>query len=205
MDTLIWEVQTQEGTHLRGEGADVMRKGGKVISSWEYEATLGDSLILCKVEGQDRTGSIHVTVRNEQEPVTLEEYPMEEYQHQEEDAHMENIEVKSGMAQMEDWESFETNEFYDNTEDYGVDATDEDHATAVDAIETMMNAQMQEKQIFSDSEPVARIPEVAVEDTPPFEVAEPKSSFHLRDDNSGSSILLPALVLVLTMSLKYIL
>merc|ERR1712112_796917 len=104
MDTLIWEVQTQEGTQLRGEGADVMRKGGKVISSWEYEATLGDSLILCKVEGQDRTGSIHVTVRNEQEPVTLEEYPMEEYQHQEEDAHMENMEVKSGMAEMEHWE-----------------------------------------------------------------------------------------------------
>jgi len=109
------------------------------------------------------------------------------------------------MAEMEHWENFETNEFYDNTEDYGADATDEDHATAVDAIETMMNAQMEEKQTFSDSEPVARIPEVAVEDTPPFEVAEPKSSFHLSDDNSGSSILLPSLVLVLTMSLKYIL
>jgi len=204
MDTLLWEVITQEGTQLRGEGADVMRKGGKVISSWEYQASLGDSMILCKVEGQERTGSIHVTVRKEQEPVTLEEYPMEEYSQEEEN--MENTDEESGMTEMEDWENYETNEFYDNAEeDYGVDATDEDHATAVDAIGTMMNAQMEEKQTFSDSEPVARIPEVAVEDTPPFEVAEPKSSFHLSDGNSGSSILLPSFVLLLTLSLKYIL
>merc|ERR1712192_271726 len=89
-----------EGNLLWGEGAELHRKDGKLISSWKYTADLDDTSVACVVEGEEeRSTAIELNIKdNGQEKVTLrnmdddedeeygseEEYDEEEYNDEEE-------------------------------------------------------------------------------------------------------------------------
>merc|ERR1712119_40444 len=81
-------LQWMVGDQLRGEGAELHKKDGKLISSWKYTANLDDSSVSCVVEGEEeRSTAIELNIKEEsQETVTLRnmdnddaEYGSEEY------------------------------------------------------------------------------------------------------------------------------
>merc|ERR1711971_1167610 len=83
-------LQWMVGNQLRGEGAEMHRKDGKLISSWKYTANLDDTSVACIVEGEEeRSTAIELNIKEDfgQETVTLrnmdddddEEYGSEEY------------------------------------------------------------------------------------------------------------------------------
>merc|ERR1719331_1804062 len=97
---LQWMVDDQ----LRGEGAELHKKDGKLISSWKYTAALDDSSVACVVEGEEeRSTAIELNIKEEsQETVTLrnmddddEEYGSEEYEEERRTAIELNIKEES--------------------------------------------------------------------------------------------------------------
>merc|ERR1719234_1122350 len=151
------------GNQLRGEGAELHRKDGKLISSWKYTATLDDTSVACVVEGEEeRSTAIELNIKedNGQETVTLrnmdddEEYGSEEY----------------------DEEEYEDDdEEYD--EEYEEDAAT-DKSEEADAIENLSAsaslAQEDEMSAFEDSEPVARVPDAGLGEYEKMGVVSPK-------------------------------
>merc|ERR1711971_1423449 len=138
-------LQWMVGNQLRGEGAELHRKDGKLISSWKYMANLDDTSVACIVSGEEqRSTAIELNIKEDfgQETVTLwnmdddddEEYGSEEY----------------------DEEDYE--EEYD--EEYEEDAAT-DKSEEADAIENLSAsaslAQEDQMSAFEDSVPVARV------------------------------------------------
>merc|ERR1712032_1370516 len=123
-------LQWMVGNELRGEGAELHKKDGKLISSWKYTANLEDTSVACVVEGEEeRSTAIELNIKEDgQETVTLrnmdddedEEYGSEEY----------------------DEEDYEDEEEYD--EEYE-EESEEDKSEA-DAIENL-SASAQEDQM----------------------------------------------------------
>jgi len=178
--SLHWMV----GNQLRGEGAEMHRKDGKLISSWKYTANLDDTSVACVVEGEkERSTAIELNIKedNGQETVTLrnmddddddEEYGSEEY----------------------DEEEYEEDEEYDEEYEEEDAATDNSEA---DAIENL-SASVQEDQMsaFEDSEPVARVPDAGLGESEKMGVVSPKMnpSFKSSRFSSSSSSLIPSIL-----------
>jgi len=172
-DDLVWEVEGD----VRGEGAEVLRRGGKVISSWEYQAKLADSSIVCKVKGQiERSAALSVIVKKEQEVVTLQKYSMDDY------SEKKTSKKEHAMGKF-------------------IASAGEDAVTDTDPIETMKAAAKMDMQTFSDSNKIESIPPVAMEETKSIEVNEAFSSFQ----HSESTVVLPRSILILTVILRHLL
>jgi len=174
------------GNELRGEGAELHKKDGKLISSWKYTANLEDTSVACVVEGEEeRSTAIELNIKEDgQETVTLrnmddedEEYGSEEY----------------------DEEDYEDEEEYD--EEYE-EESEEDAATdksESDAIENL-SASAQEDQIsaFEDSEPVARVPDAGLGESEKMAVSPKMNpSFKSSRFSSSSSSLIPSILSLL--------
>jgi len=191
--SLHWMV----GNQLRGEGAEMHRKDGKLISSWKYTANLDDTSVACVVEGEkERSTAIELNIKedNGQETVTLrnmddddddEEYGSEEY----------------------DEEEYEEDE-----EEYDEEYEEEDAATEADAIENLSAsaslAQEDQMSAFEDSEPVARVPDAGLGESEKMGVVSPKMnpSFKSSRFSSSSSSLIPSilsLILALAACLRH--
>jgi len=192
--SLHWMV----GNQLRGEGAEMHRKDGKLISSWKYTANLDDTSVACVVEGEEeRSTAIDLNIKdNGQETVTLrnmdddddEEYRSEEYDE-------------------EDYE--DDDEEYD--EEYEEDAAT-DKSEEADAIENLSASaslgQEDEMSAFEDSQPVARVPDAGLGESEKMGVVSPKMnpSFKSSRFSSSSSSLIPSifsLILALAACLRH--
>merc|ERR1712032_1103592 len=114
-------LQWMVGNQLRGEGAELHRKDGKLISSWKYTANLDDTSVACVVEGEEeRSTAIELNIKEDgQETVTLrnmDDDDDEEYEEEsEEDAataksEADAIENLSASAQEDQMSAFEDSE-----------------------------------------------------------------------------------------------
>merc|ERR1719192_1127337 len=84
---LVWMV----GGQKRGEGAEMHKKDGKLISSWKYSANLDDKTVACVVDGEEeRSVEIEGNVKEDRQEYDgdyeEEEEYSQEYESEEEDA-----------------------------------------------------------------------------------------------------------------------
>merc|ERR1712013_313074 len=105
MGNLVWMV----GGQKRGDGAELHKKDGKLISSWKYSANLDDKNVACVVDGEEeRSVEIKVNVKEDgQETVTLKNMDEEEEEYansQEYDGDYEEEEEYSQEYESEDSE-----------------------------------------------------------------------------------------------------
>merc|ERR1719222_378629 len=171
---LQWMVDNQ----LRGEGAELHKKDGKLISSWKYTAALDDSSVACVVEGvEERSTAIELNIKEEsQETVTLrnmddndEEYGSEEYDEEYEEGSEEDA------------------------------ATDKSEADAIENLSASASLpQEDEMAAFEDSEPVGRVPDAGLGESEKMGVS-PKMipSFKSSRFSSSSAQLIPSLLSLL--------
>jgi len=179
---LQWMVDNQ----LRGEGAELHKKDGKLISSWKYTANLDDSSVACVVEGEEeRSTAIELNIKEEsQETVTLrnmddddEEYGSEEYD--------------------DDYEEEYDEEYEEGSEEDA--ATDKSEADAIENLSASASLPQEDQMAaFEDSEPVARVPDAGLGESEKIGVS-PKMipSFKSSPFSSSSSSPIPSLLSLL--------
>jgi len=179
---LQWMVDNQ----LRGEGAELHKKDGKLISSWKYTANLDDSSVACVVEGEEeRSTAIELNIKEEsQETVTLrkmddddEEYGSEEYD--------------------DDYEEEYDGEYEEGSEEDA--ATDKSEADAIENLSASASLPQEDQMAaFEDSEPVARVPDAGLGESEKIGVS-PKMipSFKSSPFSSSSSSPIPSLLSLL--------
>merc|ERR1712032_931858 len=176
-------LQWMVGNQLRGEGAELHRKDGKLISSWKYTANLEDTSVACVVEGEEeRSTAIELNIKEDgQETVTLrnmdddddEEYGSEEY----------------------DEEDYEDEEEYDEECEEDA-ATDKSEADAIENLSA--SAQEDQMSAFEDSEPVARVPDAGLGESEKLGVSPKMNpSFKSSRFSSSSSSLIPSILSLL--------
>merc|ERR1712032_866329 len=168
-------LQWMVGNELRGEGAELHKKDGKLISSWKYTANLEDTSVACVVEGEEeRSTAIELNIKEDgQETVTL--------------------------RNMDDDDDEEDEEEYD--EEYE-EESEEDAATdksEADAIENLSaSAQEDQMSAFEDSEPVARVPDAGLGESEKLGVSPKMNpSFKSSRFSSSSSSLIPSILSLL--------
>merc|ERR1719331_1135037 len=180
-------LQWMVGNELRGQGAELHKKDGKLISSWKYAANLDDTSVACVVEGEEeRSTAIELNIKEDgQETVTLrnmddedEEYGSEEY----------------------DEEDYEDEEEYD--EEYEEESEEDaatDRKSEADAIENLSaSAQEDQMSAFEDSEPVARVPDAGLGESEKLGVSPKMNpSFKSSRFSSSSSSLIPSILSLL--------
>merc|ERR1712172_266333 len=183
-------LQWMVGNQLRGEGAEMHRKDGKLISSWKYTANLDDTSVACIVEGEEeRSTAIELNIKedNGQETVTLR--------------NMDD----------DDDEEYGSEEGYDE-EEYDEEYEEEDAATEADAIENLSASaslgQEDQMSAFEDSDTVARVPDAGLGESEKMGVVSPKMnpSFKSSRFSSSSSSLIPSilsLILALAACLRH--
>merc|ERR1719234_1571561 len=189
------------GNQLRGEGAELHRKDGKLISSWKYTANLDDTSVACVVSGEEeRSTAIELNIKEDfgQETVTLRN--MDDDDKEEYGSEEENDE--------EDYE--EDEEEYD--EEYEEEDAATDNSEEADAIENLSAsaslAQEDQMSAFEDSVPVARVPDAGLGESEKMGVVSPKMnpSFKSSRFSSSSSSLIPSilsLILALAACLRH--
>merc|ERR1712032_1251064 len=174
-------LQWMVGNELRGEGAELHKKDGKLISSWKYTANLEDTSVACVVEGEEeRSTAIELNIKEDgQETVTLrnmdddedEEYGSEEY----------------------DEEEYEEEYEEESEEDA---ATDKSEADAIENLSA--SAQEDQMSAFEDSEPVARVPDAGLGESEKMAVSPKMNpSFKSSRFSSSSSSLIPSILSLL--------
>jgi len=190
--SLHWMV----GNQLRGEGAEMHRKDGKLISSWKYTANLDDTSVACVVSGEEeRSTAIELNIKEDgQETVTLRNMDDDE---------------EYGSEEEYDEEEYEEEEEYD--EEYEEDAAAEKSEEA-DAIENLSASaslgQEDQMSAFEDSVPVARVPDAGLGESEKMGVVSPKMnpSFKSSRFSSSSTSLIPSilsLILALAACLRH--
>merc|ERR1712032_554239 len=105
-------LQWMVGNELRGEGAELHKKDGKLISSWKYTANLEDTSVACVVEEDEEYGSEEY---DEEDYEDEEEYDEEYEEESEEDAATDKseadaIENLSASDQEDQMSAFEDSE-----------------------------------------------------------------------------------------------
>merc|ERR1711971_423520 len=180
-------LQWMVGNQLRGEGAEMHRKDGKLISSWKYMANLDDTSVACIVEGEEeRSTAIELNIKedNGQETVTL--------------------------RNMDDDDDEEDDD--EDEEEYDEEYEEEDAATEADAIENLSASaslgQEDQMSAFEDSDTVARVPDAGLGESEKMGVVSPKMnpSFKSSRFSSSSSSLIPSilsLILALAACLRH--
>merc|ERR1719339_181609 len=175
-------LQWMVGNELRGEGAELHKKDGKLISSWKYTAALDDTSVACVVEGEEeRSTAIELNIKEDgQQTVTLrnmddddEEYGSEEY----------------------DEEDYEDEEEYEEESEEDA-ATDKSEADAIENLSA--SAQEDQMSAFEDSEPVARVPDAGLGESEKMAVSPKMNpSFKSSRFSSSSSSLIPSILSLL--------
>merc|ERR1712013_900514 len=120
MGNLVWMV----GGQKRGDGAELHKKDGKLISSWKYSANLDDKNVACVVDGgEERRVEIKVNVKEDgQEAVTLKNMDEEEEEYA-------NSQEYDGDYEEEEY-----------SQEYESEDSEEEEATEADAIENLSSS-----------------------------------------------------------------
>jgi len=176
---LVWMV----GGQKRGDGAELHKKDGKLISSWKYSANLDDKTVACVVDGEEeRSVEIEVNVKEDgQETVTLK--------------NMDEEEEEYANSQEYDGDYEEEEEY---SQEY--ESEEEEDATEADAIENLSSSALtQEDQTsaFADSEPVARVPDAGLGESNRMGVSPKMKPSIKAAFSSSSSTIIPSLLSLL--------
>merc|ERR1712192_92369 len=190
-------LQWMVGNQLRGEGAELHRKDGKLISSWKYTADLDDTSVACVVEGEEeRSTAIELNIKedNGQQTVTLR--------------NMDDDDDEGYGSEEYDEEEYEEEEEYD--EEYEEDAaTDKsEEANAIENLSASASlAQEDQMSAFEDSEPVAKVLDAGLGESEKIGVSPKMTpSFKSSRFSSSSSSLIPSilsLILALAACLRH--